>query len=427
METMRTTTPAAVRVLVGGTLLAAAPAMAQELAISCGAVGQELELCRDGVAAWSQESGIDVTVVSTPNSTSERLALYQQILASGSADIDVYQIDVIWPGILGAHFVDLAPAFEQEILDGHFEAIVANNTVDGELKAIPWFTDAGVLYYRRDLLDEYGHEPPTTWEEMAAIAEAIQEAERAAGNARMSGYVFQGNAYEGLTCNALEWIHSYGGGRIVNEAGEVTVDNPDAVAALEEAASWVGRITPQGVLAYQEEEARGVFQAGHAVFMRNWPYAWALANAEDSPVKGKVGVSALPKGGADGQHTGALGGWNLAVSRYSDMREEAIDLVAYLASYEEQKRRAIEGAYNPTIAALYEDEEVLEANPFFGELYGTFVGAVARPSDITGARYNQVSTEFWNAVHNTLNGSTRADRALTQLERKLERLSRSWR
>lgn len=424
---MARTTSLVVGALVGAAVLGATPAAARQLAISCGAVGQELTLCRDGVAAWSAETGVAVDVVSTPNSTSERLALYQQMLASGSADIDVYQIDVIWPGILGAHFVDLAPAFEPATLDGHFRTIIENNTVDGELKAIPWFTDAGVLYYRRDLLEAHGHEPPTTWEEMATVAAEVQAAERAAGNERMTGYVFQGNAYEGLTCNALEWIHSHGGGRIVNDAGEVTVDNPDAVAALEEAASWVGEITPQGVLAYQEEEARGVFQAGHAVFMRNWPYAWALANAEDSPIKGKVGVTALPKGGEDGRHTGTLGGWNLAVSRYSDRREDAIDLVRYLASYAEQKRRAVEGAYNPTIKALYDDEEVLAANPFFGELYDTFVDAVARPSDVTGARYNQVSTEFWNAVHNTLNGSTTAERALSGLQRKLERLARTWR
>lgn len=109
------------------------------------------------------------------------------------------------------------------------------------------------------------------------------------------------------------------------------------------------------------------------------------------------------------------------------MREEAIDLVTFLASYEEQKRRAIEGAYNPTIAALHQDDGVLAANPFFGELFDSFVNAVARPSDVTGARYNQVSTEFRNAAHNTLNGSMSADRALSQLERKLERQARSWR
>ncbi len=417
---------AAVSVWLAAHLVPAPAAEARELAISCGAVGQELQLCQEGVAAWSEASGVPVTVVSTPNSTSERLALYQQILASRSPDIDVYQVDVIWPGILGAHFLDLRDSFAEDELAAHFPAIVANNTIDGELKAVPWFTDAGVLYFRRDLLEAHGHAPPATWEELTAIAAEIQAAERAAGNERMQGFVFQANAYEGLTCNALEWIHSFGGGTVVDAAGTVTVDNPRAAAALETAAGWIDTIAPKGVLAYQEEEARGVFQAGHAVFMRNWPYAWALANAEDSPVKGKVGVVALPAGGTDGQTTGVLGGWNLAVSRYSDAPEAAKDLVAFLASRAEQKRRAIAGAYNPTIAELYADDDVLAANPFFEDLYATFTNAVARPSGATGARYNQVSTEFWNAVHATLSGTTSADQALAQLARRLERLSRTW-
>ncbi|TVQ35467.1 MAG: ABC transporter substrate-binding protein [Geminicoccaceae bacterium] len=401
-------------------------AFAQSLAISCGAVGMELRLCQEGAAAWSAQSGIPVDVVSTPNSTSERLALYQQLLASGSGDIDVFQIDVIWPGILGTHFLDLSDAFSADEIGAHFDAIVANNTIDGELKAIPWFTDAGVLYYRRDLLEAHGHDRPGSWEEMAAIAADIQAKERAAGNDRMQGFVFQGNAYEGLTCNALEWIDAWGGGQIIEPDGTTSVNNPRAVAAIAEAASWIGTISPRGVLSYQEEEARGVFQSGHAVFMRNWPYAWALGNAPESPISGKIGVMALPPGGEDGQATGVLGGWNLAVSRYSNQPEAAKDLVRFLASFEEQKRRAIVGAYNPTIAALYENQEVLEANPFFGDLYDTFTNAVARPSAVTGTRYNQVSTEFWNAVHRALSGQATAEAALADLERRLQRLARGW-
>ncbi len=401
-------------------------AVGQGIAISCGAVGMEFQLCQEGARAWSERSGIPVEVVSTPNSTSERLALYQQLLAAQSGDIDVFQIDVIWPGILGPHFADLGDAFSQAEIAAHFPAIVENNTVDGELRAIPWFTDAGVLYYRKDLLEAYGHELPGTWQEMAAIAADIVERERAAGNDRIQGFVFQGNAYEGLTCNALEWIDAWGGGHIVEADGTISINNPNAVAALTEVASWIGRITPQGVLSYQEEEARGVFQSGHAVFMRNWPYAWALGNAPDSPISGKVGVMALPPGSEDGHATGVLGGWNLAVSRYSTNLEAAKDLARYLASPQEQKRRAIEGAYNPTIAALYEDAEVLAANPFFGELYDTFTNAVARPSAITGSRYNQVSTEFWNAVHRTLGGQTTAEAALADLERRLQRHARAW-
>ena len=167
----------------------------------------------------------------------------------------------------------------------------------------------------------------------------------------MLGFVFQAKAYEGLTCNALEWIDSFGGGQIVAEDGSITINNEQAAAALELAASWIGDIAPEGVLNYAEEESRGVFQSGNAVFMRNWPYAWALGNAPDSPIAGKIGVTQLPKGGEDGKHTGVLGGWQLAVSKYSQNAELAVDLVRHLTSPEEQKRRAIKGSYNPTIAA----------------------------------------------------------------------------
>ena len=398
-------------------------AQAATVSISCGAVGAELELCRTGAEAWAQETGNEVVIVSTPNSSTERLALYQQILAAGGDDIDVYQIDVIWPGILGSHFIDLAP-YTDGAQDAHFPAIVENNTIDGELKAMPWFTDAGVLYYRKDLLEKHGHEVPTTWADLAQTAGAIVEAEKAEGNDRMNGIVFQGRAYEGLTCNALEWIDSYGGGAIVDDDGKVTINNPNAVAALEEAGSWIGKIAPDGVLNYAEEEARGVFQSGNAVFMRNWPYAWSLANSDDSPVKDKVGVVALPKGGADGKSTGALGGWQLAVAKYSESPEAAADLVRYLTSEKEQKRRAIEGSYNPTIEALYKDPEVLEAVPFFGSLYETFVNAVARPSGVTGDKYNRVSNAFWNAAHSVLSGKEDAATALADLEGELNAIKR---
>ena len=402
-------------------------AQAATLSISCGAVGRELALCREGVAAWEKRTGHEVRIVSTPNSATERLALYQQILAAGSADIDVFQIDVVWPGTLAAHFVDLARYIDRTTLAQHFPAIVRNNTVGGALVAMPWFTDAGVLYYRRDLLEKYGKAVPVTWQALTTTARDIQGAERAAGNARMQGFVFQAKGYEGLTCNALEWIDSFGGGTLVADDGAVTVDNARAAAALAHAAGWIGDIAPEGVLNYDEEQSRGVFQSGNAVFMRNWPYAWALANAEDSAVRGKVGVAALPRGGDAGKHSGVLGGWQLAVSKYSRHPDLAADLVRHLTGAAEQKRRAIAGAYNPTIPALYRDGEVLAAVPFFGELYETFARAVARPSAVTGARYNRVSAEFYTAVHDVLSGRVRPEPGLAALARRLARLSRGGR
>lgn len=405
----------------------ATAAKAATVAISCGAVGLELEVCREGAEAWAKARGHEVKVISTPNSATERLALYQQILAANSADIDVFQIDVIWPAILANHMIDLKEHIPAEEIAQHFKTIVDNNTVGGRLVAMPWFTDAGLLYYRQDLLDAAGKPPPQTWEELAATAKAIQDGARAGGNARMWGYVFQGKAYEGLTCNALEWIDGFGGGTIVDAEGKVTVNNDQAAEALGWAASTIGTIAPEGVLNYSEEEARGVFQSGNAVFMRNWPYAWALSQAEDSPIRGKVGVAPLPKGGPEGKRTGALGGWQLAVSKYSQNVEAAADLVRYLASREEQKRRAIRGSYNPTIEALYQDSEILAAAPFFGALRETFANAVARPSKVTGAKYNQMSSEFFNAVHEVLSGRAEPAASLAALERRLERLSRGGR
>jgi trehalose/maltose transport system substrate-binding protein len=415
--------------LLGAALgITGSAAQAATIAISCGAVGLELQICQQGATAWAEATGNQVNVISTPNSATERLALYQQILAANSSDIDVFQIDVIWPGILANHLLGLNDYIDQETLAQHFPAIVENNTVDGRLVGMPWFTDAGILYYRQDLLEKHGKQPPTTWQELNQTAAEIQDAERAEGNDRMWGFVFQAKAYEGLTCDALEWIDSFGGGTIVADDGTITINNDQAVEAINLASTWIGSIAPEGVLNYAEEEARGVFQSGNAVFMRNWPYAWALGNADDSPIKGKIGVSALPKGsGEEGKHTGTLGGWQLAVSKYSQNPEIAADLVKYLTSYDEQKRRAIEGSYNPTIAALYQDEEVLAANPFVGDLYETFTDAVARPSRVTGEKYNQVSSEFFNAVHGVLSGKTDAASSLAALEGRLDRLSRGGR
>lgn len=391
------------------------------ITIACGAVGAELDLCKASVDSWARITGHTVEVYQSPNLTNDRLGLFQQILGAKSPDIDIYQIDVIWPGILGEHFVNLYDYIPQKHADQHFTAIIDNNTnPDGELLALPAFTDAGLLYYRKDLLEKHGQSPPTTWTELKQVAEYILEQEKPS-NPDLVGFVFQAKAYEGLTCDALEWIDSYGGGSIIDTAtGEVTVNNPNAVQALEEAASWIGTIAPEGVLNYAEEDARGVFQSGNAVFMRNWPYAYGLGNSEDSPIKGNIGVSALPRGDtADGKNTGTLGGWNMAVSKYSKYPAIAADLVAFLTTYPRQFQSAIQGGYLSTIPELYNNPALAKFQPFHVELLDTFTSAVARPSKFTGSRYNQVSNKFWNAVHSILSKEISAEDGLAQLEEEL--------
>lgn len=405
-------------------LAVSANAFAVELSISCSALGKEYEICKQGVDAWAQRTGNTVKIVSTPNSASERLALYQQLLAAGASDIDVFQIDVVWTGTLGQHLVDLTDRAQGSVGD-HLPSMIETSQVNGRLMAMPWFADAGLLYYRTDLLEKYKRPVPQTWAELTETARLIQEGERKEGRGDFWGYVWQGRAYEGLTTNALEWVSSHNGGTIVDEKGEITIDNPKAAEALTMAAGWVGTITPEGVLNYTEEESRGVFQAGNALFMRNWPYAWALAQGADSTIKGKVGIAPLPKGGADGHRAGTLGGQLLAVSKYSKNTDAAIDLVMYLTGEEEQKRRAIEGSFNPTIVSLYGDTDIVRANPFIGDLADVFANAVARPATVTKDNYNRVSTEFFNAVHQVLSKRTEPAQALSRLDRELKRIKRS--
>lgn len=396
------------------------PKESVEIAVSCGSVGKEFDTCKEGVEAWEKQTGNKVKLVSSPTSSSEKLAVAQQLLGAGASDVDVFSVDVVWPGILGSFFLDLKQ-YSKGAENEHFPALVANNTVDGKLVAMPWFVDAGLLFYRKDLLDKYSEAVPTTWAQLTATAKKIQDGERKAGNKDMQGFVFQGKAYEGLTCDALEWVASFGGGTIVDPDGKITIDNPQAVAALELAGSWMGTITPTGALNYEEEDARGVFQSGNAVFMRNWPYAWALAQDDKSPVKDKVGAAALPMA-EGGRAAATLGGWNLSVSKFSKHPAEAADLVLYLTGAAEQKRRAITTAFHPTRPSLYSDKDVLAANPFFASLADTFKNTVPRPSTATGEKYNQVSSAFWNAVHGVLTHQKPAKDSLAELSAKLTQI-----
>ncbi|CAH2803981.1 MAG: Maltodextrin ABC transporter, substrate-binding protein MdxE, partial [uncultured Caballeronia sp.] len=152
--------------------------------------------------------------------------------------------------------------------------------------------------------------------------------------------------------------------------------------------------------------------------------AWSIANRPGSPIKGKVGIASLPKGGADGRSAAVLGGWQLAVSRYSPNLKLAAELVMYLSSADVQKMRAVQASFNPTMPALYQDKDILQANPFIADLLPTFNSAVARPSTVTASKYNQVSNQFWNATHDVLAGSNSgAASALARLAASLKRLA----
>lgn len=402
--------------------LGTVPALGAEVTIACGSVGADIEICRTLMQEWTARTGHKVRIFVTPNSTTDQLALYRQQFGARSGEVDVLMVDIVWPGIIKQHLLDLTP-YAKGVQKEHFPAIVGNNTVGGKLLAMPWFTDAGLLFYRKDLLAKYGEPVPTTWGALSASARKIQDAERKAGRREMHGYLFQGKAYEGLTVNAFEWIASSGGGTFVDASGKVTIDNARAAQALQLAASWPGSIAPKNVVSFAEEESRNVFQNGDAVFMRNWSYVWNLAQRPDSKVRDKIGVAPLPHG-PGGASVAALGGWQLAVSRYSTQPALAADLVMFLTSKEMQKKRALLVGSLPTYPALYSDPEVLKAAPYFASVGAAFKTAQARPSTVTGEKYNAVSSSVWNVTSAVLAGRLDGAAAVKQLDREINKVRR---
>lgn len=403
------------------TALLSSSAYAANLSIVYSSTGNENAELRKQLDRFEKETGNKVSIVAMPSSSSDNFGQYRLWLAAGNSDIDVYKTDVVWAPQLSEQFLDLTEA-AKSVVDQHFPSIIESQTVDGKLVALPLYTDAPALYYRKDLLEKYKKPIPKTWDEMAATAKEVQDGERQAGNKGMFGFVFQGNAYEGLTCNALEWIKSSGGGQIVEADGTISVNNPEAVAAIDRAKGWIDTISPKGALAYKEEESRGVWQTGNSVFMRNWPYAYSLSQGADSAVKDKFDVAPLPVGKEGEKSAATLGGWNVAVSKYSKSPDEAIKLALFLADEKQQKEMAINISHLPTIKSLYDDKDIAAAQPLIPLWKPVFETAVPRPSAPTKVKYNEVSSMFWSAVHDTLSGSGTAAENLEILEAKIAEL-----
>lgn len=403
---------------------AAAPAWADTVSMFCGA--SEYELCAKAAAGFKEKTGNDVKITKMPALLDDAIPIYQQLLAAQSTDADVLFIDVIWIGMLQRNMLDLKPLVPAEEVAQHFQSTIdAATTQDGRLVALPWYMDTGLMYYRKDLLEKYGKQPPKTWDELTETAKFIQDKERAAGSPDLWGFTWQGKSYEGLTCDAIEWIASGGGGTIIEADGKVTINNPEAAKALTRAKGWVKTISPEGVLGYDEETSRAVFEAGNAVFHRNWPYVWGTSQADGSKVAGKVGMMALPVGAEGQKSSGCLGPMYLGISKYTAKPELATELLRYLVGPEVQKMRAVEGAYNPTQKSLYSDKDVLAKLPFLADAQAAFDGSVARPSGYTGSSYNRVSQAFYRAVHEILADGADVDKTLTDLAGRLEKLKES--
>jgi len=369
---------------------------------------------------FTEETGIRVSFIPGPESSWQRVLLWRELLETGAQGPDVYDMDVIWPGTLAEYFLDLKPYFGSEI-SAQFPATAAVYTVDHKVVAMAYRPDIGLLYYRTDLLRQYGYrEPPRTWDDLEIMAARIQAGERAKGKKEFWGYVWQGAADEGLTCNALEWQAAEGGGRIIEEDQTISVNNPRVIRAWQRAAHWVGTISPPAVVGYRQWDSLNVWNAGNAAFMRHWTSAYVDSQVAGSQIRNKFDVTLLP-GGKSGS-VGTLGGWGLGVSRFSPHPREALELVRYLTRKDAQVERSRVLSAPPTLPELYKLPEVREPNPRFHLLSQAFrTGIVLRPSNVSGKKYQDVSEAYFQAVHSVLAGEKSASQAAAALENELVR------
>jgi trehalose/maltose transport system substrate-binding protein len=369
---------------------------------------------------FTKDTGIKVKVVPHPTASDASYSQLARVFSSKSSSFDVAMLDVLWPGAFAPYLVDLKPKLGKEAKQ-HTQGLIRNDTVDGKLVAMPWFGDFGILYYRTDLLKKYGYtSPPKTWNQLFAMASKIQAGEQAS-NDKFTGFVFQGNSYEGLTCDALEWYQSSGAGGFIDN-GKVTINNPKGARVLDQFAAQIGKITPRDVTTYQEGEAHTAFVSGDAAFMRNWPYAYSIGqDPKSSKIVGKFSVTVLPHG-PGGQSVGTVGGWQLAVNKYSKHVDASIEFVRYMTSAAAQKFNAITNTNVPTIPSVAKDPAVVKANPYLKPAIAN-VARVARPSNLLGAHYNEGSKAIYQGINQILNGRP-ASSVLPRIESQLNRILR---
>lgn len=327
------------------------------LTFSGSALGAEGTLVARQLEQFMQlHPDIAVKLQRTPDDASQRHQLYVQWLNARVGNPDILQLDVVWtPEFAAAGWVLPLDRFKPSSAE-FFPATIEANSWAGKLYALPWFADVGLLYRRTDLVPR---EPGT----LADVVKEARDAMARPGGPRY-GIVWQGARYEGLITTFVEYLGAFGG-RILDERGQVAVNQPAAVRALEFMRDelYGSRVAPLDVLTWHEEEVRFAFQNGNAVFMRNWPYAYEpMSDTAQSRVAGKYTVSPMPAaGGGVGHSTATLGGAQLAINAYTESPDAAYRLIAYLTAPEQMLARAQAVGQYPTRPGLYDDARLRDA------------------------------------------------------------------
>ncbi|MGF1473843.1 MAG: ABC transporter substrate-binding protein [Rubrobacteraceae bacterium] len=381
------------------------------------------------------EGEIQATYQQMSRVTDEYFRTLVSEFQAGSPEIDVIGGDVIWGAEFAANgwIEDLSRRlyrdYELEVPDAFLKAPMNTVSYQNKLWGVPWFTDVGLLFYRKDLLDEAGlGQAPATWSGLKDIANQVT-----AETGTQHGFVFPGAEYEGGVVNGAEYIWNAGGsiltGNITVQSGGtpiivtpnfITINDRDSVEGLRaERATITDNVAPKAVASYREKQCYEAFLKGDAVFMRNWPSAYGLAEEDFSNVsQGQIGIAALPVKEEGMQSWSCLGGWNMYINRASDKTDAAWEFIKFMTAPEQQKFRALEGSFLPTLRSLYDDREILDNAPVI-DLGREIIAENARSRPVTPF-YSTMSSRMANKFNASLKGETDPEQAVSELQTELE-------
>jgi multiple sugar transport system substrate-binding protein len=362
----------------------------------------------------TNKDGVHITFINGPTDTGQLHSVFLDMLRSQSDDIDIISMDIIWPAefALNQWTVPIDDKWPADERAGYLPGPIQGCTFGGKLWAAPLRTDAGLLYYRTDLISA----PPQTWHDLTRIARQLQSQ-----GAIKYGYVWQGAHYEGLVCDFLEVLYGYGGTVLdLNDPKKAQINSPEAQEALTTMVGWINTISPGTITIAKEDDSRAIWEQGGAAFMRNWPYAYALANRpQTSKVVNKFGVHPMLY---DGKNTGGhsvIGGWQLGINAFSSPRkiDAAWKFIHYMLGQEPQKMLALDASIAPTLKSVYKDPEVLAKYPLFKVLGEALQTALPRP---VSPKYSDISTAIQLRIHQALTKQSQPAEAIATLQTDLQ-------
>jgi multiple sugar transport system substrate-binding protein len=360
----------------------------------------------------------------TPADTGQYFDKIRTQFQVGSTSIDVIGADVIWPAQLAANgwIEDLSELFTEEMQADYLESTITTSQYNDKIYGVPWYSDAGLLYYRKDLLDKAGFKPPKTWEELDDQANKI-----IADEGIPEGFMFQGAEYEGGVCNQCEYIWNAGGEILdPNDPTKTVIGQPEATRGYESALTNIeSGAAPLSVVTYKETESLTVFISGEAVFLRYWPSGYASATggeAAGSVLKPEwVGVAHLPTTNAGDEGFATLGGWDMCISSLSTKKEQAWEFIQWMTQPEIQKQFAIDAGYIPGRKTMFDDKELLKAQPVMELGRSSFESTKPRPS--INPFYSDMSLDMAKGFTSTLKGDSTPEEATRLLDTKLTRIA----